>query len=405
MLSDGLSASDRIILVLFIYLFILLNLFLHRKMFCIMNCLFLFRLGGCRLSESNCTSLVSALKSNPSHLRELDLSSNDNMQDSGVKQLCGFLENPHCRLETLRLERCGLSEISCAALVSTVKSTPSYLKHLDLSENRNLQDSGVELLCGFLESPHCILETLRLGNCGLSEISCDYLASTLKSRPSHLRELDLSGNKNLQDSGVEQLCGFLESPHCRLETLRLEDCSLCEHSCRFLVSALKSNPSFLRELDLSSNYKLQDLGVERLCGFLESPQCRLETLRLEYCGLSEISCEYLASALKSSPSYLSELRLRGNNLQESDLKQLSELVENPQWRLETLGMTNCRLSEVSCDYLNSALKSNPSHLRELDLSSNYDLQDSGLKQLCVFLESPHCILETLSESMVLSAVL
>ncbi|XP_042070878.1 NACHT, LRR and PYD domains-containing protein 1 isoform X1 [Haplochromis burtoni] len=119
---------------------------------------------------------------------------------------------------------------------------------------------------------------------------------------------------------------------------RLEDCSLCEHSCRFLVSALKSNPSFLRELDLSSNYKLQDLGVERLCGFLESPQCRLETLRLEYCGLSEISCEYLASALKSSPSYLSELRLRGNNLQESDLKQLSELVENPQWRLETLGV-------------------------------------------------------------------
>uniref|UniRef100_A0AAZ1XT17 FIIND domain-containing protein n=1 Tax=Oreochromis aureus TaxID=47969 RepID=A0AAZ1XT17_OREAU len=190
-----------------------------------------------------------------------------------------------------------------------------------------------------------------LGNCSLSEIGCDYLASTLKSRPSHLRELDLSGNKKLQDSGVQQLCGFLESPHCQLETLRLKDCSLSEHSCRFLVSALKSNPSFLREMDLSSNYKLQDSGVEHLCGFLENPHCRLETLRLEYCDLSEISCEYLASALKSSPSYLSELRLRGNNLQESDLKQLSELVENPQWRLETLGVDRTiePSNEKACD--------------------------------------------------------
>uniref|UniRef100_A0AAZ1X5M4 NACHT domain-containing protein n=1 Tax=Oreochromis aureus TaxID=47969 RepID=A0AAZ1X5M4_OREAU len=178
------------------------------------------------------------------------------------------------------LTGCNLSERSCDALSSVLNSQSASLKELDLSNN-DLQDSGVKLLSAALQSLHCTLETLRLDRCGLSEISCDYLAAALKSNPSYPRVLDLSGTyNNLQDSGVKQLCVLLENPRCRFETLRLKDCDLSEISCDYLAAALKSNPSYPRVLDLSGTYNnLQDSGVKQLCVLLENPRCRFETLR------------------------------------------------------------------------------------------------------------------------------
>ncbi|XP_067447018.1 protein NLRC3-like isoform X13 [Thunnus thynnus] len=290
-----------------------------------------------KLSVIHCSALAYMLQMSEEVLDELDLKKYNTSRE-GKLRLIPAVRN--CR--KARLADCGLSETHCEVVASALKSNPSHLRELDLGRN-SLSDSAVKHLSAGLESPNCRLETLRLSRCGLSEISCASLVSALKSNPSHLKELDLGGNENKQVSGLNLLCDFLESPHCRLETLRLWDCSLSKISCDSLASALKSNTSshlrelHLRELDPWEYFTLSSSDVKQLSDLQESPDCRLETLRLWCCSLSKISCDSLASALKSNPSsHLRELNLRLNDLTSSDVKQLSDLQESPDCRLETL---------------------------------------------------------------------
>ncbi|XP_030641144.1 NACHT, LRR and PYD domains-containing protein 12-like [Chanos chanos] len=348
-------------------------------------------LDGCNLTQQSCEAVASVLQSVNCPLRELDMSNND-LQDSGVKQLCVGLKNPHCKLEILRLAGCSLTEQSFEAVALVLQSVNCPLRELDLSYSDS-KDSRLKLICEGLKNPYCKLEILRLAGCNLPERSCEAVASALQSVNCPLRELDLSNN-DLQDSGVKLLCIGLENPQCKLETLRLALCNLTQQSCEAVASALQSVNCPLIELDLSYN-DFKDSRLKLICEGMEKPHCKLVTLRLAGCNLTEQSCEAVASVLQSVNCPLRELDLSNNDLQDSGVKLVCMGLRNPYCKLEILRLSGCLVTEEGCSSLASALSSNPSHLRELDLSYN-NPGDSGVKLLSDRKKDPHCRLDTLN---------
>uniref|UniRef100_A0AAQ4QG50 NACHT domain-containing protein n=1 Tax=Gasterosteus aculeatus aculeatus TaxID=481459 RepID=A0AAQ4QG50_GASAC len=177
-------------------------------------------------------------------------------------------------LRSGRLSTDELSPAQWSALLFILLSSEEDLEVFDLKKYSASEEALLRLLPVVKASNKVVLS-----GCNLSERSCDALSSVLSSQSSSLRELDLSNN-HLQDSGVKLLSAGVKSPHCELETLRLSGCLITEEGCASLASALSSNPSHLRELDLSYNHP-GDSGVKLLSAGLEDPHWRLETLRYE----------------------------------------------------------------------------------------------------------------------------
>ncbi|KAM4564684.1 protein NLRC3-like [Fundulus diaphanus] len=180
-----------------------------------------------------------------------------------------------------------------------------------------------------------IQDYVKLSDCSKMELAplhCSALAHMLQISKNDLDILDLK-SYNTSDDGRRRLIPAVRSS----KKAVLANCNVTVHWMEHLALALKFSHSALRDLDLSNN-DLKDSGVELLCDGLSSNSCKLETLRLSGCLVTEKGCDYLVSALQSNPSHLMELDLSYNHPGDSGSKQLYQLRDDPRYRLSILNL-------------------------------------------------------------------
>uniref|UniRef100_A0A9J7XWK9 Uncharacterized protein n=1 Tax=Cyprinus carpio carpio TaxID=630221 RepID=A0A9J7XWK9_CYPCA len=273
----------------------------------------------------------------------------------------------------------------------SIRQTTEYIKQV---QNKNITDeASVNLF-------YCLLE---LKDNSLYEEIQSYLSSDAhpgrklsSSMCTVLTYILLMSEKVLDEFNPKRFTvsssnykRLVPAVRCCIKAL-FDGCGLDEICCESVSSALQSSNSHLTELDMSSNH-LQDSGVKLLSDGLKSSHCQLKILRLCGCNLTAQSCGSLSSALQSSHSVLRELDLSNNELQDSGVKLLSDGLKSPNCQLEILRLSGCMVTEEGCCYVSSALTSHPSCLRELDLSYNHP-GDSGVKLIYEKLEDPNCSL-------------
>lgn len=301
-----------------------------------------------------------------------------NMGDEGVVALCSGLNDSF--LEEVDLVWKDLSTDGMAALGKTFGPSRS-LRKLILSRNERVKDEGIIAFCTSA-STRCeelnrvafpALEELNLAVCGVGSAGVKSLAQLLQTTADN----SAAGERSL--------------------SLTLSANVLGHAACNSLAPLL-CDTSLLSSLSLA-NCSIGNEGTKLLCMAVTSDQCKsLKVLDLSH---NDIGAEGAAALGKSlwddnaiGWTQLVDLRLEGNNLSPSGVKDIMDALTSEDEDIKNQKLQSLDLTQTNCGVDGAAAAVQCQSLSSLRLFNN-KLGAGGFQRLADLLQGGHASLVNL----------
>lgn len=280
----------------------------------------------------NIGDLMESLK--PNTFAKHFLLGNNIIGPTGAKAIADFINTYPDRFETWYLAGNCIDTESFTTLVNAMIRSP-VITNVWLKRNPLRHGAAGDVFRLITQLP--ALRTLDLDQTELGDRGIANLFSLLAQhdQPIALRHIYLNGS-GIGALGCEEVSRFLQSPHCRLESLYmsnnpigdsvallspglkkittlqrlvLQSCGLKDKGTLTVLESLNAHPS-LQVLDLGQSYATEDLGMrynwitcaDALCALLESTP--LQYLNLSYTPIPQSAQASILRAAISSPSLL-----------------------------------------------------------------------------------------------------
>ena len=243
------------------------------------NQLEVFRLSGSRINCREMSKLFGAFnnglcrKLTRLELAEVEISDESVLWDT----LCEGL----CNVSTLEIKNCCLTHRGISNLCKALQDERCHLTILSLQKNK-INDEGLRILCEeALTKKHCKLTSLNLIDCWLSNDCIPSLVKALQNKDCKLMSLILDDNP-IGDKGVAMLFkDALSNKRCSLTALSLQQCSLTELCIPSLCMTLQDERCALKSISLAYN-EFTENSKTWLSDIVNSVSCKARGLEIVF---------------------------------------------------------------------------------------------------------------------------